>query len=1750
MKTITARIRRGGGKTLSYLFAAVFALCAAQSARAHSTWICPSGSGASWGAAANWSGTGGSLLFTNATTSVKDLSYLNADYVGKFKIGNDTTARYRGLYYGGRNANAPWKLNGQGKYKYDCSGAGAENTGKFVVGYRADACLCAYAISLKAYNVQIGHDSAGTYSGTLRIYNTSDGSPTLESSNDMWFYKGALYATNTALTCGRNMDVYDFHVNKKGGDWSVTGRLYIGVPNSTFCHDGGSMTVGGQFRVSNQTGSSGEFTMNGGNVTADDNLYVGCNSNVVKGVFNMNGGNFTCNGTTYVPFAKNVNPAELHINGGTFTAAGTFVAGGGTDPGSTGIIDLNGSGTAHGVLETKGLTLGSGTATLTFNGGELKAIGTLESSGLIKSGITVRVGENGGIVNANEKSVSIPVALGAVGDTGAMTFKGGGTVALSGVANYTGVTMVEWGTTLATTSANKDNMVDRGFYVVLPASAPETATFTVLTVTDGTPTASDLEKCYYVGVGYCTFEISGNSIIATYDSTGTDYVWADADSGASWTAANKWTDKGGHNVPWNDGNPAVFAAAGDVAAIDSAVSAESVTFRANATVNGTAALTVPQVVVSNGVSAAINASTAGELVKEGPGALTLAQNRTDQTTLSEGALAMSSATVDGTKLTLGTATNKPVVFDYGGQTLAANPGAWVGASSDATLTNGTFGVAGGAFELPQGTLRFAADAAHAGATTLTVGTTGTAALYNKSDWTTTAETTIGSGANSDGRFYHEKGTLAFGKHVNVSNGSGANGLLEIRGGLVKSDQNYISVGKAGTGVMTVKAGGEYDNSTAVAGGGGNMVVAYTANSSGTLNIEGGLATVKGIMYLCYDANSDHATVNVTDGGVLTIGTIQQRSTSQNDSVLTIDGGTLRAYGDNANFVKAGDKFLVKVGSNGAIIDNNGKTVTIQEALMDAASGAGAVTNVGTGKITYSVSQTGTGAMVCAGGETFLGAGLTMSRPVTVKDGAVFTAKATAQSTLAGLTLEAGSTLNIDTPTANVTPMSVTSLVLPETGVVTLKVNGGNIPVGKYAILSKTGLGLEDVANLAPSVPSGGVAEFSISADTLYLDVSSPYIWTGAAGDGNFFTTGNWLDFGDNVPASLASDGTFVFATNGEVTVHYNAADSGQSAFCLSQIVFGEEMTGVVTIDGDAIASIAKVVNNNATYDVDFQNEVQFSGNVDVVQSTGAVKFTGGATGVKVINNTEFYGKYTLTYDNNDYVTGTLKSGSELHLPNATYFCHVNTLTIEPNAKVIAKNGLISRGKDAYYTARNDGVFYVTNRFTVTGTEEKMAYLVATSGGGENSAGTFVFNEILLNGKNRLCANNYKAPVNVVIGKGGLTRDSSAATTGYFQIGNGTFQTIGTLGDSFISYANKDIAGSKKVIYHVDDSNAGVAFDTTDYEDRTIGRTIADYGQIGASSPAKFSVAVYGKGTFVFANTVISDGELFAGGLTVSNSATVVVNAGSCPGKGAVELKDTATFIVPQSASGTATVFGNLSMVAGTTLSVSNLTANAVSAPLTLNGALTLPASGTVNLVACGADGANLAAGVYKLATFASAANAAAVDVSKFDLSGAKVATGLAAGLSVSGNTINLDVGFVVTQGGTTLRIPYAWANQHGVTTSEGLLGKGANGMTYFESYAMGLDPANANSVPVTSAEASGSNLVFSLGNVSAPEGVTLTVKVRRRAPGGSFADVDGTTRTIVGPATGSSQAIPVPLDGPGDVHIYALDVTVSATAVP
>ncbi len=148
---------------------------------------------------------------------------------------------------------------------------------------------------------------------------------------------------------------------------------------------------------------------------------------------NVSGGTFSALHSTFVIGDRGAG--TLNISGGLVAAVQRVTVA--DENGSNGQVALNG-----GILSANQIVEGSGTGTLTFNSGTLRANGTQGDflSGFEDGDVTINAG--GAFIDSNGASIGISTALSG---TGVLTKIGLGTLTLSGSNSYAGGTTVSFG---------------------------------------------------------------------------------------------------------------------------------------------------------------------------------------------------------------------------------------------------------------------------------------------------------------------------------------------------------------------------------------------------------------------------------------------------------------------------------------------------------------------------------------------------------------------------------------------------------------------------------------------------------------------------------------------------------------------------------------------------------------------------------------------------------------------------------------------------------------------------------------------------------------------------------------------------------------------------------------------------------------------------------------------------------------------------------------------------------------------------------------------------------------------------------------------------------------------------------------------------------------------------------------------------------------------------------------------------------
>ena len=568
--------------------------------------------------------------------------------------------------------------------------------------------------------------------------------------------------------------------------------------------------------------------------------------------------------------------------------------------------------------------------------------------------------------------------------------------------------------------------------------------------------------------------------------------------------------------------------------------------------------------------------------------------------------------------------------------------------------------------------------------TATAGTVGTLNVQGGS-YTNTGDVRIGAGQNANAVIAAATGNL------NVSAGvMTVNGILEFAHGNDNTDvvtgtgtvsgtgtlnvQNDMVVGFAGnanTGTFNVQTGGtvnvgtnalrwmilgRYDTSKGVVNvSGGNLnlwngsFIRAATGAAGTASVnvfnqtggnvtfysDGGV-TVGGAGGFDLQQSGGAAasmTYNLDGGTVTTNGVFSSQTTGTR--IFNLNGGTLKAGSNQANFINLGTgtgTARANVRDLGAIIDSNGKDITIGQALLQSNVapdvGTGGLTKQGAGTLSLTNTSTYTGATSVTGGTlkldtggnintsasiTVNGSGAklvqnnfdTITPAVTITQGGLdgtgtINTVTIANNAANSLTSGAGGNfaLNVGsltfqgaasvTATANGTSMeraiTAGALTSNAAGQVTVNItNSGAWVAGDYPVISYTSFTgaighftLAPVTGLSPRqsaslVNAGGAIAVRIVGDSLS--------WTGAQ-NSNWSTTAvggsqNWLLPSTNAGTEFLTNDVVVFddsASNFNVSIVANVNPSA--------VIFDNATTYTFTSPGAFGIATGKIMKGN------------------------------------------------------------------------------------------------------------------------------------------------------------------------------------------------------------------------------------------------------------------------------------------------------------------------------------------------------------------------------------------------------------------------------------------------------------------------------------------------------------------------------------------------------------------------------------------
>jgi len=335
------------------------------------------------------SGTGALTMTGGTITKTGDEKFIvgHNNGVGVVAQSGGTISVNNELYIGNENANASGT--------YTLSGTGALNVANEVV--------------------------VGRESGT-GILNVDGGTITTSGNGNM--YIGRRNGTGTL-----NQTAGTINVNREFG---VGTRDDNKIGTGTYNLSGGSLAAANNIFIGKELGASGTMTMTGGTLATSDKLQIGHNQ--ATGVMTQSGGVVNVQNEVYI---GNENSGS---SVGTYTLSGTAELNVGNEvlvgrDNGTGTFNLDG-----GTVTTKKIEGGTGSATVNFNGGVVKA---RENQAAFITGLDVANLQAGGLaIDTDGFDVAIAQVLTG---TGGLTKSGAGRLTLSGSNAYAGATTVAAG---------------------------------------------------------------------------------------------------------------------------------------------------------------------------------------------------------------------------------------------------------------------------------------------------------------------------------------------------------------------------------------------------------------------------------------------------------------------------------------------------------------------------------------------------------------------------------------------------------------------------------------------------------------------------------------------------------------------------------------------------------------------------------------------------------------------------------------------------------------------------------------------------------------------------------------------------------------------------------------------------------------------------------------------------------------------------------------------------------------------------------------------------------------------------------------------------------------------------------------------------------------------------------------------------------------------------------------------------------
>lgn len=754
--------------------------------------------------------------------------------------------------------------------------------------------------AVKGASIKIGYGNKGT------VVVTSSGS--LISSANMTV--GADSSGTLTISNGGKVSDVGAHI---GDDYGGNGIVSVDGSGSTWTNSG-DLYVGYGF------GGTGTLTITNGGTVKDVNGIIGGSGGAIGSV-TVDGTGSTWTNSGNLTVGSQAQGALIVSNSGTVSAVKVTL---GSSATGSGTVDL----ASGGVLATGQVVAGSGTTTLLFDGGILRA--TANSADFISgfTGTEVQLLSGGGTIDNNGSDITINAPFTG---SGGLTFTGTATTTLTGTSTYSGDTTIDLGMVMLSGTAAALTQTNN---LLVGINDGDNAT---LTITGGAKVSANNTLIGYVPTAAGSISVTGTGSTLNIGDT------------------MEVGDFGVGTLTISDSGSVSVASA-------TIAHGQNGTGIATITSGGSWTLTSDLLVGSGG---------SGTLVISNGGKVTETANGT-HTYVGYNDSGTGTVTVTGTgsswdvtgDLILGnygkstlTITNGGMVSDYNGvvaryagstsSITVSGPGStWtstymgVGYSGSGTMTISDGGTVTGTY----GYIGYN----YGGTGTITV--TGTGSLWHTDDY-------LRVGSSGTGTLLVTNGGSVTGTYGYIGYAADSLGNVTVTGtGSSWVSDQYISVGESGTGTLTILDGGYVSTN--------DLDVAYDTNSQGNLTVDGStsLLSLTGTLTVGYGGTG---TMTISNGGTVTGTTGILANTGTSTAYVTVTG-------TGSSWTNSGNLTVGGTGTGVLTISNRG-TVSNMDGYIGHTNGStGSVTVDGTGSAWTNsnnlyVGWSGTGTLTISNG---------------------------------------------------------------------------------------------------------------------------------------------------------------------------------------------------------------------------------------------------------------------------------------------------------------------------------------------------------------------------------------------------------------------------------------------------------------------------------------------------------------------------------------------------------------------------------------------------------------------------------------------------------------------------------------------------------------------------------------------------------------------------------------------------------------